>query len=137
MRQLSQTCQHWRRRAGHGHTGAGPGKVCSAGGIHTTPASIPKHFQLLEAARFIQGDDFLPDSLLTRVHELTETRDALRKKKAALLVERAAVLDTFAIDQKTLDRREAYFKAQAAFDLEEKGADSSSLESGCGTAGSA
>ncbi len=80
-------------------------------------------FQLLEAARFIQGDDFLPDSLLTRAYELTETRDALRKKKAALLVERAAVLDTFAIDQKTLDRREAYFKAQAAFDLEEKGAD--------------
>jgi hypothetical protein len=80
-------------------------------------------FQLLEAARFIQGDDFLPDSLLIRANELTAEQDLLRKKQAALLTERAAVLDTFAIDKKTLDRREAYFKAQAAFDEEEKQAD--------------
>jgi hypothetical protein len=80
-------------------------------------------FQLLEAARFIQGDEFLPESLLVRAYELSEARDALRKKKAALLAEREAVLDTFAIDQKTLDRRDAYFKSQAAFDLEEKSLD--------------
>jgi hypothetical protein len=77
-------------------------------------------FQLLEAARFIQGDDFLPDSLLVRANELTGARETLRNKQLALLAERAAVLDTFAIDQKTLDRREAYFKSQAAFDGEEK-----------------
>jgi hypothetical protein len=80
-------------------------------------------FQLLEAARFIQGDDFLPESLMVRASELTAEQDRLRKKQAALLAERAVVLDTFAIDQKTLDRREAYFKAQAAFDQEEKLAD--------------
>ncbi|CAN5492145.1 hypothetical protein BH10PLA2_BH10PLA2_08190 [soil metagenome] len=77
-------------------------------------------FQLLEAARFIQGEEFLPESLLVRAYELTETRDELRKKKAALLTEREAVLDTFAVDQKTLDRRDTYFKNQATFDLEEK-----------------
>src|SRR5262249_48151991 len=80
-------------------------------------------FQLLEAARFIQGDEFLPESLMVRATELTAEQDRLRKKQAALLAERAAVLDTFAIDKKTLDRREAYFKAQAAFDQEEKAAD--------------
>lgn len=80
-------------------------------------------FQLLEAARFIQGDDFLPDSLMVRANELTAEQEVLRQKQAALLAERAAVLDTFAIDKKTLDRREAYFKAQAAFDQEEKQAD--------------
>ena len=77
-------------------------------------------FQLLEAARYIQGDDFLPYSLLVRANELTAARESLRQKQAVLLAERAAVLDTFAIDQKTLDRRDAYFKSQASFDQQEK-----------------
>jgi hypothetical protein len=77
-------------------------------------------FQLLEAARFIQGDKFLPESLTVRGYELTVAREALHKKQLALLDERAAVLDTFAIDKATLDRRDAYFKSQAAFDEEEK-----------------
>ncbi len=80
-------------------------------------------FQLLEAARFIQGDDFLPESLMVRAEELTSLREALHNKQLALLAERAKVLDTFAIDKATLDRREAYFKSQEAFDREEKAAD--------------
>src|SRR5262249_38229168 len=42
-------------------------------------------FQLLEAARFIQGDDFVPESLMVRAGELTAEQDRLRKKQAALL----------------------------------------------------
>ncbi len=77
-------------------------------------------YQLLEAARYIQGDDYLPYSLFVRANELAAAREALRKRQAVLLAERAAVLDTFAIDQKTLDRRDAYFKSQAEFDRQEK-----------------
>jgi hypothetical protein len=77
-------------------------------------------FQVLETARYIQGDEFQNDCLNHRAAQLAADHHALEKERTALLEERAAVLDTFKLDKATLDRREAYFKSQAAFDREEQ-----------------
>ncbi len=97
--------------------------------------------QLQEVARYLHGDDFRSESSLQRTEELTQAKNTIAERRAKLQEERKIVLDKFTDtserellkkrpkDKLTpeerellqdIDRHDAYFKAAADLDRDEK-----------------
>jgi hypothetical protein len=67
-------------------------------------------YLLQEVARYINGENYLSQSVAQRADELDYDRYTLRQRHADLLLERKVVLDNFGQEQADIDRRKAYFK---------------------------
>lgn len=76
-------------------------------------------FQLQTVARAINCENAYSESLELRRDELVAEAERLEQRRQELLLERKAVLDSFKQDEKSVERRAAYFQKQEEFDREE------------------
>src|SRR5262249_7825681 len=76
-------------------------------------------YQLLQIARYIQGEPPRSETLERRLQELADERDRLRRNAEELREERKAALDNFGQDEASRKRREAYFQRQAQYERDE------------------
>jgi hypothetical protein len=77
-------------------------------------------YQIEEAARRLNGEDFLSESVARRSAELQEDARILRQRRADLLEQRRAVLSEFGSDEQTAQRRAEYGQKQADLDRDER-----------------
>lgn len=105
--------------AGHG-TQCVAALLLAAPGAEVTAVRIDPAapYQLLEAARFINGDTFEPESLARRNEELTREREALGIRRDRLEQERTALRQVFGDDPEVTRRREAFAQAEAKLDAD-------------------
>jgi hypothetical protein len=76
-------------------------------------------YQLLDVARYINGEPVQSYPLAQRVAEIETAKEVLDARRQQLLEERRLVLEDFG-DETANARREAYLKNQAAFDRDER-----------------
>ncbi len=79
--------------------------------IRVDPAAM---YQLLTVARFMHGDAFRPESLVSRNRELLAENDTLRVDRSKLTAERAALLNEFSQDEDYVQKRKALDARTAA-----------------------
>jgi hypothetical protein len=77
-------------------------------------------YQLYEVATYVAGAPARSPSLNQRSEQLTAEVDELRSRRDALLEERRAVLNNFSQEPAFVQRREAYFKAEAQLRKDER-----------------
>jgi hypothetical protein len=77
-------------------------------------------YQLQEVARYVSGERYRSASIAMRQVELDMDRLEMKKRRAAINVERKAILDNFSQEPEDLARREAFFKKLRAFEKEER-----------------
>lgn len=75
--------------------------------------------QLVTLARFLAGQDVWTVGLAARAEQLANEAEELRQRRAASLEVRRSVLDFFGQDEKTVQRREQYFKNLAQLERDE------------------
>lgn len=85
--------------------------------VRVDPASP---HQLQAVARYIHGENYRSESYEERYGEIEEQRVTLSKARDQLLIERRFALNLFGEDKESREKRELYFKKQAAHDAEEK-----------------
>jgi hypothetical protein len=85
--------------------------------IRVDPAAM---YQLLTVARYMHGDGFRPENLLSRNRELLNDNDVLRIERARLNADRQAMANEFSQEEDVVEKRQALEVRTAALSQQER-----------------
>ncbi|MGE3805418.1 MAG: hypothetical protein AB7K24_12155 [Gemmataceae bacterium] len=77
-------------------------------------------YQLLEVARYINGEEFFSESFAQRRSQLAQERLTIEKKQDEITRERNIILNNFGQDEENIAKRKDFYKREAEFNAELK-----------------